>query len=126
MNNIFKYKQSLKSIAESAIDLNINKLGKNSGKQDEYIATFGGIKSFKIKKNGSTQVKKFKIKNLKEFDDNLFLFNTERGSSEVMLSLIAKDHKKSNDIYLKNIDIVSKEMKSILVAGKIDGMENYR
>ena len=120
MNNIFKYKQSLKSIAESAIDLNINKLGKNSGKQDEYIATFGGIKSFKIKKNGSTQVKKFKIKNLKEFDDNLFLFNTERGSSEVMLSLIAKDHKKSNDIYLKNIDIVSKEMKSILVAGKID------
>ena len=36
-----------------------------------------------------------------------------------MLSLIAKDHKKSNDIYLKNINIVSKEM-VILVAGKID------
>ena len=35
------------------------------------------LKVLKIKKNGSTQVKKFKIKNLKEFDDNLFLFNTE-------------------------------------------------
>ena len=120
MNNIFKYKKSLQSIAETAIDLNTNKLGKNSGKQDEYIAAFGGVKSFKIQKNGTTKVKKFKIKNLREFDNNLFLFNTERGSSEVMLSLIAKNHKKSNEVYLKNINIVSKEMKSTLIDGNIN------
>lgn len=120
MNNIFNYKKSLQSIAETAIDLNINKLGKNSGKQDEYIAAFGGVKSFNIQKNGMTKVKKFKIKNLREFDNNLYLFNTERGSSEVMLSLIAKNHKKSNEVYLKNINMVSKEMRSILLSGKID------
>lgn len=48
-------------IAEEACDIEINTLGYPVGKQDQYIAAFGGLKALDIKKDGTVSVSKVNI-----------------------------------------------------------------
>lgn len=50
-NMLDSNKLSLSAIAEKACDIEINKLQKPIGKQDQYFAAYGGLKSFTFKKN---------------------------------------------------------------------------
>jgi D-glycero-alpha-D-manno-heptose-7-phosphate kinase len=46
----------LRDIAEEACDLELNVLNKGIGKQDQYMATFGGLTTLEIAKDGTVQV----------------------------------------------------------------------
>jgi len=48
---------SLHELAEEACDLEINRLGKPIGKQDQYMAAFGGLTVLEIEKDGIVKVK---------------------------------------------------------------------
>ena len=48
-------KISKQTLAEKSCEIEINKLKDPVGKQDQYIATFGGIKSFDFYKNEKVQ-----------------------------------------------------------------------
>lgn len=65
-------------LAEAACDIEINKLKEPVGKQDQFIASYGGLKVFKINNKGKVNVSSLDIsKNTKEkLQNNLLLFFT--------------------------------------------------
>jgi len=123
---LMKKKLSKQKIAETAFQIERNVLKHPIGKQDDYIAAFGGFNYIKFKKNKIT-VTPLKIKKatLQELEQNLLLFfvgdtrknsavlskqlkNTEKGNKDTIESL----HKAKNLVdefheKLKNGDLIS-------------------
>ncbi len=76
------------TLAEQACHIEIEKLGEPVGKQDQYIAAFGGITSFVFQKDGSVSVNPLQVsaETLANLEDNLTLFYTgyTRSASEIL------------------------------------------
>jgi len=66
------------ALAEQACHIEIDLLGEPVGKQDQYIASFGGITSFHIHPGGTVDVRPLQIQpeTLFNLEDNLLLFFT--------------------------------------------------
>lgn len=115
------YKRHLihpQELAEQACDIEINKLGEPIGKQDQYIAAYGGITCFEFANN--VAVKAYPLKIAKEIiydlEDNLLLFFT--GYNRSASSILQEQHSKSkandqamidNLHFVKQLGIESKE-----------------
>ena len=65
-------------LAEMACDIEINKLGEPVGKQDQYIAAFGGVQCLNFRKDGSVDVEPLAISlpTLHDLELHLVLFFT--------------------------------------------------
>lgn len=75
----FDYKVlSPNEVAELACHIEIDRLGEPIGKQDQYIASYGGVTSFTFNKDGSVLAKPLEIerKTIYDLEDNLLLFFT--------------------------------------------------
>lgn len=115
------YKRNLihpKELAEQACYLEINRLGEPIGKQDQYIAAYGGVTCFEFAKNGRVKAYPLKIDKeiLYDLEDNLLLFFT--GYCRSAASILKEQHSKSlkNDKtmiesihFIKNLGIQSKK-----------------
>lgn len=92
---------SLQTIAEEACNLEINRLGKPIGKQDQYMAAFGGLTVIEIEKDGNVKVKKADVPEeiVGDLNRNLLMFytNTQRDANEILSeqSRGAKEEKKN-------------------------------
>lgn len=79
---------SHQTIAEEASKIQMDILKESCGKQDQYIAAFGGIKHFTIAKNGSTMVNNVTIneETMNDLEQNCFMFYTgvQRSAEEVL------------------------------------------
>jgi D-glycero-alpha-D-manno-heptose-7-phosphate kinase len=66
------------TLAELACDIEINKLGEPIGKQDQYIAAFGGVTCFDFNRDDTVTARPLKLKTdlLHSLEDNLLLFFT--------------------------------------------------
>ncbi len=66
------------ALAEEACSIEIEKLKEPVGKQDQYIASFGGITCFHIDKSGKVEVSPLRVSQttLHDLEDNLLLFFT--------------------------------------------------
>lgn len=75
-------------LAEQACDIEINRLGEPVGKQDQYIAAYGGITCFKFMPDGRVEGWPLKIseETLYNLEDNLLLFFTgySRSASSIL------------------------------------------
>lgn len=75
-------------LAEQACQIEIEKLGEPIGKQDQYIAAYGGLTCFEYLPDGSVQARPLKIaeETLFNLEDNLLLFFTgySRSASEIL------------------------------------------
>ena len=75
-------------LAEQACAIEIEKLGEPVGKQDQYIAAFGGLTCFEFHEDGRVTVKPLQISSetLSNLEDNLALFYTgyTRSASEIL------------------------------------------
>jgi D-glycero-alpha-D-manno-heptose-7-phosphate kinase len=82
-------------LAEQACDLEINRLGEPIGKQDQYIAAYGGITCFKFMPDGRVDAWPLKIteETLFNLEDNLLLFFT--GYSRSASSILHEQKQKS-------------------------------
>jgi D-glycero-alpha-D-manno-heptose-7-phosphate kinase len=113
------------ALAELACEVEINRLGEPIGKQDQYIASYGGISCFTFHKDDSVTVEPLNIKNssLLDLEDNLMLFFTgySRSASSILSDQNTKS-KESNVEMLDNLHFV-KEMglrsKASLECGKL-------
>ncbi len=88
---------SLQKLAEDACDLEINKLGKPIGKQDQYIAAFGGLTVLDIEKEGIVHVRKANVSNatIDDLNRNMLMFYTRTSrSADEILSEQSKGAKK--------------------------------
>jgi D-glycero-alpha-D-manno-heptose-7-phosphate kinase len=94
-----KIQINMRDLAEMACDIEINQLGAPIGKQDQYIASYGGIKEFTIKQDGLVGVKKCNISSLgiNNLEDSLMLFFT--GYSRNANSILSEQNNasKNND-----------------------------
>ena len=75
-------------LAEQACHIEIERLGEPVGKQDQYIAAFGGITCFEFQKDGGVVVNPLQIsaETLANLEDNLVLFYTgyTRSASDIL------------------------------------------
>ena len=85
------------ALAEQACEIEINRLGEPIGKQDQYIATHGGITSFTFHPGGEVEVRALNLSDetVQDLKENLLLFFTGYSrSASVILS--DQDQKSKN------------------------------
>lgn len=87
--HVFKREEvNAKQVAEEACFIEINQLKKPVGKQDQYVASFGGITQLVIDKKGHVEIEYPSLTKatIEELDASLLLFYTgiKRPSSEIL------------------------------------------
>ena len=100
INYLKKEKQSKANTAETAYDIGRKTLHWSIGKQDEYIASFGGFNFISFKKNKiSVQPIKLKQSSKKELEENLLLFflGNTRNSSKILTEQIKNIKNKKSE-----------------------------
>lgn len=128
------YKQNLvhpRELAEQACHIEIDRLGEPIGKQDQYIAAYGGITCFNFRKDGTVDAEPLKIsrETLYNLEDHLVMFFTgySRSASNILKDQHVKSQSKDSDMlanlhYTKELGFRSRDamLKGDLVGyGKI-------
>jgi len=74
---------ALQELAEEACDLEINRLGDPIGKQDQYMAAFGGLTVLDIETDGQVHVRRARLDDstLDDLNRNLLMFYTSTSRS---------------------------------------------
>ena len=115
-----------KTLAEEACKVEIDILKEPIGKQDQYIAAFGGITAFTFDKDGSVHVERVRMKDeaADELESNLTIFysGVERRASTV-LSEQAKTITANKDDAVQRMHRIKEigyETKKLLEQGRID------
>jgi D-glycero-alpha-D-manno-heptose-7-phosphate kinase len=112
-------------IAELACDIEINRLGEPIGKQDQYIAAYGGITCFDFLRDNTVIAKPLNISDdtLFDLEDNLLLFFTgfSRSAGSILKDQKEKSQANNSDMlanlhYVKEMGVRSKEL---LEKGKV-------
>ncbi|MDO5574856.1 MAG: galactokinase [bacterium] len=100
---------STRTLAEEACEIEMHRLHEPIGKQDQYIAAYGGITCMNFHKDGYVWVDPLEIskETLYNLEDNLCLYFT--GFSRSAGSILAEQDKKSKEMdegMIKNLDFV--------------------
>ena len=110
-------------LAELACDIEINKLKEPIGKQDQYIASFGGISSFSFNKDDTVDSKPLNISDdtLYDLEDNLMLFFTgySRSAGKILNDQDSKSKQNDEDMLnnLHKVKMLGFESKKALESG---------
>jgi len=96
-------------LARLACELEINRLSRPVGKQDQYIAAYGGITCFEFDKNGDVRAEPLNLKQttLHELEDHLLLFFTgfSRSAGDILKDQDDRT-KKSDNSMVANLNYV--------------------
>ena len=117
---------STRTLAEEACEIEMNRLKEPIGKQDQYIASYGGITCMNFHKDGYVWVDPLRISDetLYNLEDNLILFFTGFSRSAGSILKEQDDKTKShNDDMIKNLDFVKDlgyQSKAALERGDLD------
>ncbi len=102
----YKRQMHPNQIAELACEIEITKLGEPIGKQDQYIAAYGGISEFHFHKDGSVSSSplNLEMRTIHDLEDNLLLFFTgiSRSASKILNDQNSKSSKK-DQIMIDNL-----------------------
>lgn len=108
---------TLQELAEEACFIEINELQKPMGKQDQYIAVYGGFTTLEIARDGSVSVNKANI-NYNTIDDlrrNLIMFYTgKQRTNKKILSEQRKATEKDDDQVLRSLHYIKESGYKIL------------
>lgn len=105
-------------LAEQACHIEIERLQEPIGKQDQYIASFGGITSFYFEPDGQVRVEPLVLdaETLHNLEDNLMLFFTgyTRSASDILREQDSKTRSSDGDMvanlhFVKELGFASKE-----------------
>ena len=116
-----------RELAEQACHLEIDRLGEPIGKQDQYIAAFGGITAFTFRRDGTVESAPVKLADptLHQLEDNLLLFFTGYSRSASAILRDQNDRSKQDDPdMLENLHFTKElGLRSLdaLVAGDLRG-----
>ena len=93
-------------LAEEACEIEIGRLGEPIGKQDQFIAAYGGITAFTFHPDGRVEVRNVLVSNetIYDLEDNLLLFFTgySRSSSEILKDQKSRSEK-SDPAMIENL-----------------------
>jgi D-glycero-alpha-D-manno-heptose-7-phosphate kinase len=116
-----------RDIAEQACHVEIDILGEPIGKQDQYIAAFGGITGFTFHPDGRVDVEPLRLPaaTLHRLEDGLGMFFTgyTRNASEILRDQDVRSRQKDQEM-MENLHLVKQlgyESKAALEAGDLKG-----
>jgi len=116
---------SRRELAEEACHIELDILGEPIGKQDQYIAAFGGLTCFHFQQDGAVQVEPLRLQpeTLHNLEDNLVLFFTgfTRSASTILQDQDSRSRQKDSEM-LENLHFVKqigRESKAALEAGDL-------
>jgi len=114
-----------RELAEEACHIELDILGEPIGKQDQYIAAFGGITCFHFHEDGTVDVQPLRLQTetLRNLEDNLVLFFTgfTRAASAILQDQDCRSRQKERAM-LDNLHFVKQigcESKSALESGDL-------
>ena len=100
---------SRRDLAEEACHIEIDLLGEPIGKQDQYIAAFGGITCLHFQQNGEVDVLPLRLEaeTLHNLEDNLMLFFTDftRSASAILQDQDSRSRSKDREM-LDNLHFI--------------------
>jgi len=118
---------SRQELAEQACHIEIDLLGEPIGKQDQYIAAYGGITAFTFQPDGDVDVHPLRIapSTLNQLEDNLVLYFTgyTRNASEILKDQDVRSRQKDRAM-IENLHFVKQvgyQSKAALEAGDLRG-----
>lgn len=127
---LYAYKRehiTTQALAEEACHIEIDVLGNPVGKQDQYIAAFGGLSVFTFNEDDSVSVEPLRMSgdDLHELEERLLLFFTgfSRSASSILDDQDKKTRENDADM-VANLDAIKemgREIQALLQAGDIDG-----
>ncbi len=115
------------ALAEAASDIEINVLHEPVGKQDPYVAAYGGICAYTFHPDGSVEVEPLELpgESLRRLRDQLLLFYT--GETRAASSILADQDRRSRQQDQTMIDgllrtkAMGLESRDLLVQGDLEG-----
>ena len=129
LNALHAYKKEFltqRQLAEESCHIEIDLLGEPIGKQDQYIAAFGGLTCLTFGKNGEVIVEPLRMSNeaIEQLESSLVLFFTgqERSASEILAEHDRKSQK-DDPIMIQNLHQIKEiglETRKQLEKGNID------
>jgi D-glycero-alpha-D-manno-heptose-7-phosphate kinase len=112
-------------VAELACHVEIDRLGEPIGKQDQYIASYGGVTSFTFNKDGSVLAKPLQIERqtIYDLEDNLLLFFTgfSRSAGAILKDQNVKSQSNDREM-IENLNYVKElgfRSQKLLESGKL-------
>lgn len=115
-----------KQLAEEACHIEIDALAEPIGKQDQYIAAFGGLTCLTFDKNGEVLVEPLRISReaLDQLESNILLFFTgrERSASEILCEQDKKCQQDNSEMIqnLHQIKEIGLETRKCLERGQVN------
>lgn len=128
LKNLHAYKKNLvhpRDLAEQACHIELERLAEPIGKQDQYIAAYGGLTCFEFLPEGNVSARPLKIVSdtLYQLEDNLLLFFTgySRSASSILKEQDEKSKKNDQEMieHLHFIKELALESKLALEAGNL-------
>ena len=110
---------ALNVLAEEAFDLEVNRMGKPIGKQDQYMAAFGGLTVLNIHKGGRVEVKSAQVSDstVEDLNRNLLMFYTGTSrAADAILSEQSRGVKENNKNVVDNMHYIKDIGYQILAA----------
>lgn len=128
LNALYAYKEkyaSAERLARKTCEIEIDKLKRPIGKQDQYIAAFGGFQYIKFNPDGSVYVDPIIMSNgtKKKLESNLLMFYTGlTRSSQAILSVQTKNMREKSPkmTNLSKMVEIAKQMKKALNSNNLD------
>ncbi len=114
-------------LAAEACDIEINRLGEPVGKQDQYIASYGGVACLRFLRDGQVEVSPLEIglETLHNLEDNILLFFTQstHSASAVLRDQDVRTLRGDREM-LDNLNLIKQfglESKAALESGDLRG-----
>jgi D-glycero-alpha-D-manno-heptose-7-phosphate kinase len=100
---------TLNMLAEEAFDLEVNRMGKPIGKQDQYLAAFGGLTILNIHKGGKVDVKSAQVSDstIEDLNRNILMFFTGTSrTADTILSEQSRGVKEGDKNIVENMHYI--------------------
>ena len=110
------------TLASEACEIEIDRIKKPIGKQDQYIAAYGNLRFFRFEKDGHVKIEKMNIpeSTRRRLSSNLLLFYTNRTRNSETILLEQKNKVDENIKYLRQIKKHAEMLKEILASNQLD------
>ena len=125
LDKLFSKKINLKNIAERSCMIESEKLKRNTGKQDQFSSTFGGLNKIEVNKSGKVSIQKIPIKKdiLKKLNSNILLYfsGEYRDANKILTSQKNNiNHKKSTRDIMSEIQEIGYLSYNSLLEGDLN------